>query len=254
MTRLLSGLVLGAVALAAVLWLPSSALRLLACLVAVLATREYLRVVHAPVEVPALALVAVGCWLVSAWRGDVAIRLLLAAALWVAYTVLRRGTPVQAAATQAFALVYIGLPLGMLASLHLQRGARATILLLGTIVASDSAQYYVGRRFGRRPLAPAISPKKTREGAVGGVVVGTVVMVVGGRAIFGAPLLLLAGLGVLVVVAGIFGDLFESSLKRASGMKDSSTAIPGHGGVLDRIDALLFAVPVFYVCLQAATL
>ena len=123
-----------------------------------------------------------------------------------------------------------------------------------TVIVSDTAQYYTGRAFGRRPLAPAISPKKTVEGAVGGFV-------------FGAALLAVVGAWWLparadracarcsastVVALGIAGDLFESMLKRSAGVKDSSALIPGHGGVLDRIDALLFAAPVYYIVLSTS--
>jgi phosphatidate cytidylyltransferase len=117
-----------------------------------------------------------------------------------------------------------------------------------TIVVSDSAQYYTGRAFGRRPLAPSISPKKTREGAVGGLIFGTAAMVLGGLRVFpAAPLAILVLSAATVVVLGIVGDLFESLLKRSAGVKDSSALIPGHGGVLDRIDSWLFAGPVYYV-------
>ncbi len=252
MTRLLSGVVLGAIALVAILFLPHTALRMLACGVAVLAGREYLKVAHAPASLPVLALVAAACWLVPEWRGDLALRLFMLVGSWVALIVLRHGTSIQDAGAQAFAPVYIGLPLGMLLAVHAQAGPRVTLLLIGTVVVSDSAQYYTGRMFGRRPLAPAISPKKTREGAIGGVAFGVLFMVLVGRLFLPAPSSSLAVLGVLVVVAGICGDLFESRLKRASGLKDSSSMIPGHGGVLDRIDALLFATPVFYFYLQAA--
>jgi phosphatidate cytidylyltransferase len=104
------------------------------------------------------------------------------------------------------------------------------------------------------PLAPAISPKKTREGAVGGVVVATAFMALVGPFFLPLPRAWLVALGVAVAIAGICGDLFESRLKRAAGMKDSSSIIPGHGGVLDRIDALLFAAPVFYFFLEGARL
>jgi len=251
MTRLFSGLALGAVALGAILFLPLPALRILACGVAVLAAHEYLRVAQTTTSFPVLALVAAACWLVPDWRGDLALRLSMLVAAWVAMTVLWRGTSVQNAGAQAFAPLYIGLPLGMLLAVHAQGGPRVTLLLIGTVVVSDSAQYYTGRMFGRRALAPAISPKKTQEGAIGGVVFGTLFMILVGRAFLAAPVWSLAVLGALVVAAGICGDLFESRLKRTAGLKDSSSIIPGHGGVLDRIDALLFAAPVFYFYLQS---
>jgi phosphatidate cytidylyltransferase len=116
------------------------------------------------------------------------------------------------------------------------------------IVVSDSAQYYTGRAFGRQPLAPTISPKKTVEGAIGGMIFGTLAFAFGARAVFpSSPFWFLALLGASVAGLGIVGDLFESLLKRSAGVKDSGTIIPGHGGVLDRIDSWLFAAPVYYV-------
>jgi len=170
-----------------------------------------------------------------------------------------RGRPVPGiladAAVTLFAPIYIGVPLGTLAWVRTDQllddrswqGRVALLLLLLIIVVSDSAQYYTGRAFGRRPLSPEISPKKTVEGAIGGVVFGTLATIVGGRYVFGSPLLVLALLGVAISLLGIVGDLFESLLKRSAGVKDSSNLIPGHGGVLDRIDSWLFAAPVYYV-------
>jgi phosphatidate cytidylyltransferase len=151
-------------------------------------------------------------------------------------------------AASALPALYIGLPLGAIAAVRTIGGREAVLLMLVTIVVSDSAQYYTGRAFGRTPLAPSISPKKTREGAIGGVVFGTLAMVAGGTRVFPAASLPMLALAAAAVVAlGIVGDLFESLLKRSAGVKDSSALIPGHGGVLDRIDSWLFAGPVYYV-------
>jgi phosphatidate cytidylyltransferase len=150
-----------------------------------------------------------------------------------------------------FPALYLGLPIGAMIAIRETRGREALLLLMLTVVVSDTAQYYSGRAFGRRLLAERISPKKTVEGALGGVVCGG-----GFLAIVGAwwlpvlPVLLRAALGVAVVALGITGDLFESMLKRSAGVKDSSALIPGHGGVLDRIDALLFAAPAYYIVLK----
>ena len=157
----------------------------------------------------------------------------------------------QATAAGALALVYLGIPLGSLVGVHLYGGRGAVLLLVFTIVVSDSAQYYAGRTFGRRPLAATLSPKKTIEGAIGGFVAAPIFLYFMGPEwipIATAPTI--APLGLALVAAGIAGDLFESMLKRAAAMKDSSTLIPGHGGVLDRIDALLFATPIFYLYLR----
>jgi phosphatidate cytidylyltransferase len=157
------------------------------------------------------------------------------------------------AAAAVFPALYIGLPIGAMIALRTIRGREALFLLLLTVMMSDTAQYYSGRAFGRRLLAPAISPKKTIEGAIGGFIFGALLMtVVGDWWLPSVPPLLRALLGVAIVALGIAGDLFESMLKRSAGVKDSSALIPGHGGVLDRIDALLFAAPIYYVFLKYA--
>jgi len=155
------------------------------------------------------------------------------------------------AAVSVFPCLYLGLPIGALVALRARRGPEGVFLLMFTIIVSDTAQYYTGRLFGRRPLAPAISPKKTIEGAVGGFVFGAVALAVAGIWwLPSVPPAMRALVGVAVVTLGITGDLFESMLKRSAGLKDSSDLIPGHGGVLDRIDALLFAAPIYYVVLK----
>ena len=253
MTRLISGVAMAAVALAAIRFLPVPALRVLACGVAMLAGHEFARITGSA-SAMARALVvggaAVVCWWVSINPPFAAVAAMLALLLVVAVSVLALDKGPQGAAMAAVSPAYLGMPLGMLVAVHAWRGWRATVLLVAAVVVSDSAQYYTGRLFGRRPLAPAISPKKTVEGAVGGVVFGTAFMAMAGA--WAVPDALpgqLALVGAGIVVFGICGDLFESRLKRAAGIKDSSSLIPGHGGILDRIDALLFAVPVFYLFL-----
>jgi phosphatidate cytidylyltransferase len=152
-----------------------------------------------------------------------------------------------------FPMLYLGLPIGALIAIRSMRGPAGLFLLMLTVMVSDTAQYYSGRMFGRTPLAPAISPKKTVEGAVGGFVFGMLLMAVAGHWwLPDVSLLIRSLLGAALVALGIAGDLFESFLKRRAGVKDSSALIPGHGGVLDRIDALLFAAPVYYIVLKYA--
>jgi phosphatidate cytidylyltransferase len=122
---------------------------------------------------------------------------------------------------------------------------------MGVVAGSDTAQYYTGRALGRRKLAPRVSPGKTIEGAAGGLVAAVAI----GAALssWGLPGVAWPGaaLGALLLALfGIAGDLFESLLKRSAGVKDSSALIPGHGGVLDRIDAYLFTFPMFYLFLR----
>ena len=150
-------------------------------------------------------------------------------------------------ASTLFPSLYLALPIGAMIAIR-EQGPEPLFLLMLTIIVSDTAQYYTGRLVGRRPLAPSISPKKTIEGAIGGVVLGTAAFaVIGIWWLPVVPMIVRVGIGLGVVAVGIAGDLFESLLKRSVGVKDSSSMIPGHGGFLDRIDALLFAAPFFYV-------
>jgi len=128
-------------------------------------------------------------------------------------------------------------------------GHRWLLAALALVWAADSGAYFAGRRFGRHKLAPTISPNKTIEGAVGGLVAGVAVALAFGT-FAGAGVAQLPALSLVAVVtvlASIVGDLIESLLKRQAGVKDSGTLIPGHGGVLDRIDGVLAALPVFAI-------
>ena len=251
MTRVISGTVLAAATLAAILFLPFIALRVLACAVAALAADEYLRITVGRRDVEGWivnAAVIYACWWAAVPAPLDMVVLSMVVVAWLAFAVLRQGRTVQEAAVAVVAPVYIGAPLGMLVALHRLAGWKGALVLITTVVVSDTAQYYVGRAVGRRPLAPTISPKKTVEGAIGGVVFGTLFMVLAIDRVFPAtPASTRALLGAVTVLLGIAGDLFESRLKRLADVKDSSARIPGHGGVLDRIDALLFAIPVFYL-------
>ena len=259
MTRVLSSVVLIVVALGLIWFLSSIALLAVAMAVAALAFIEYEKVVDAiGAKVPywtTLLATLLACAMVPFQWVDIP-SILAMALLLIALNVLRSdrvGTPILAdTAAAVLAPVYIGVPLGALVGVHAIAGREAMLLLIATVAVSDTAQYYTGRAFGRTPLAPLRSPKKTREGAVGGFIVAPIFLTVaGGYWLPIAPPVWLAALGVGIVIAGIIGDLFESMLKRAADMKDSGTLIPGHGGVLDRIDALLFAAPVFYFFLRA---
>lgn len=112
---------------------------------------------------------------------------------------------------------------------------------------ADSGAYFIGRKFGKRKLAPNVSPNKSIEGFIGGIITASfVAMGVGfGLELGTVALIAFLGLSGLTVLASVLGDLFESMLKRRAGIKDSGSILPGHGGVLDRIDSLLSATPVF---------
>lgn len=122
-------------------------------------------------------------------------------------------------------------------------GAWLVLFLLFLIWACDSGAYFTGRYFGKHKLCPNLSPGKTWEGAVGGVVIAAVVaLLTGGWLAF--PLVNRMAIGALIAVTAILGDLVESAMKREIGIKDFGSIMPGHGGVLDRFDSLLFSAPV----------
>jgi len=128
-------------------------------------------------------------------------------------------------------------------------GARRVMLFILLCVASDVGGYTVGVLLGRHPLAPSVSPKKTWEGLAGSVVLACVVGVVGVQIAFGGEPLVGVVLGLATVVTATLGDLAESLLKRDLELKDMGTLIPGHGGILDRLDSLVLTAPVVYVVL-----
>ena len=250
MTRVLSGIVMAAGALAAILFLPPLGLRIVVSILAAAAAFEYVGLIGMDDSRGRAAFVfATGytAWQLSA-GAQISLIPLIAMFLAGFCAVAFKRASGQQSVLGAFSIFYIGMPLGLLAALQIARGWRATVLLIATVVVSDSLQFYSGRMFGRHPLAPAISPKKTIEGAVGGAIAGTLFMVFAGPVVFpDFPRLLLGALGFVMVLLGILGDLFESRLKREAHVKDSSSLIPGHGGVLDRIDALLFVTPAFVI-------
>lgn len=258
-TRLISGALLLAAVVAAIWFLPPIAVLGIATLVSLLAFREYIDIaaragayVSGPAGAAAVALACVAVGMpglpVEAAIAGTTLGLSALALGNAAKTATRDGGALQTAAISAFAPLYIGVPLGLLSATRWMLGREAALLLILTVAASDTFQYYSGRMFGRNLLAPVVSPKKTVEGAIGGFLGGALSLAVVGH--WWLPQLSLPArivLGLAVAAVGIVGDLFESMLKRSVGMKDASAVIPGHGGVLDRIDALIFATPVFYV-------
>jgi phosphatidate cytidylyltransferase len=157
--------------------------------------------------------------------------------------------PIDQAALLFLGIVYIGLGFHYMIMTRLpEHGLFWTLFIFICIWITDSGAYFVGSKLGKRPLWPAISPKKSVEGAVGGVVAAVVAAVL--FALFaperiGVPHAI--GLGVVIGIVGQLGDLMQSAYKRVKGIKDTGTILPGHGGILDRTDSWLIVFPFLHV-------
>jgi phosphatidate cytidylyltransferase len=157
-----------------------------------------------------------------------------------------------AAGISSSALLLVGFPLSYAVRLHGWPSQGPQLLLFALVItwAADTTAYFVGRAMGKHPLAPHISPKKTWEGAVGSMF-GSLIVAWAFSYWVRIPIGHLVAMAVIGNVAGQMGDLLESAYKRSAGVKDSGGLLPGHGGVLDRIDALILCIPViwYYVVL-----
>ncbi|MCB1625597.1 MAG: phosphatidate cytidylyltransferase [Pseudomonadales bacterium] len=252
--RVITAALLGGVLLAVVLLLPpwaSVALFTLTILFGAWEWSGFMRAKSLVVRMGFVALIAVALLLSHRYviDRDALQGVLWIAALWWMVTFLwvalapQRVSPLAAAIAGVLVLVP-----AWIALVHLRtafaHGALWSLFVLGLAWAADTGAFFAGKFFGRVPLAPRVSPKKTWEGAVGGVCFGALA---GYLASFALPVQPLAFvlLSASVAAISIVGDLTESMLKRAAGMKDSGWLFPGHGGVLDRIDSVTAAAPAF---------
>jgi phosphatidate cytidylyltransferase len=201
-------------------------------------------------------IVAVGVGLGAAiyLRPELAFVWVLGAVVATSAAVLRAPGEISGAGarlgTAGFGVVYLGALPVSLALLHRDaaNGSLWVCAAIAVTFGNDTGAYFAGRAFGRHKLYPTISPAKTVEGAVGGLVASVALMLAGHFTV--APMLTITdclAVGVPAAVLGPIGDLVESMLKRAAGVKDSGRLLPGHGGMLDRIDALLFVSAWVYV-------
>jgi len=198
-------------------------------------------------------------WYVFVWNGvyaDFFLTLILLVLMCLEITRKETETAVAHIGTTILGVIYVGFLGSHLIMLrehplriNLDYGYGASFVFLAFVVtwAGDTGAYIVGSTIGRRPLIPRISARKTKEGSVGGLVFSVAAALVA-KETFAQYLLLwqAIALGVLAGVVGQFGDLFESLIKRGADIKDTSAMIPGHGGVLDRFDSLLFTAPLIY--------
>lgn len=254
--RVISGVVLGGL-LAAAVWVGGAAFDLLLAAAVLAGTRELELLARrvGPAPLP---------WLLYPLTSWLAFRFLLP--VRIQPLELGLGTAVVAGlgacllgrlglgrwAISVGAALYLGLTLGYFPGLLVWRphdahyGARLLTLTLLAIAACDIAAYAAGTTAGRHRLVPAISPRKTVEGAVAGLAASALVATALSPPLIGAAVPAGLALGVVVAVAAQAGDLVESALKREAQVKDSGVLVPGHGGLLDRVDSLLFVGPAVY--------
>jgi phosphatidate cytidylyltransferase len=255
--RVLTGVVGVPLLAALVLWRERPAFGVFTVLVSALGMREFTAMML-PASPPAqrFGLAAIGAGFTAGLYlfPGLCLPLTTAALILTAFTVLVAPGDLPHAGARlglgAFGVFYVGGLTALLGLLHrqLEDGPRWVLLALAATFANDTAAYFVGRAFGRHKLYPTISPGKTVEGAVGGVL-GAIAALFLVRATF-FPILTAVDcvlLGLPASLLGPVGDLVESLLKRSAGVKDSGRLLPGHGGLLDRIDALLFVGAWVYV-------
>ncbi|PJJ99992.1 phosphatidate cytidylyltransferase [Lysobacteraceae bacterium NML75-0749] len=275
-TRILAALVMAPLAIAAILFLPTPWMMLLAALVFLGGLWEWLKLADVDDTLTRSFLIAANLLLMvmivwasrTAQGGTMALFHLMMllgvgwwwlAVLWLRYSNFAARPGKLACAVKLLAGTLAVIP-AWCALLVIHGNPDETALIgpvprnhlwlltaLAIIWAADSGAYFAGRRFGKRKLAPIISPNKTVEGLIGGLLCALLVglgfgLLAGATA---AQLPWLAAAVLLTALASVVGDLFESLLKRQAGVKDSGTLIPGHGGILDRIDSVLAALPVF---------
>lgn len=258
LTRLVSGLTGLAVVLPIIIWGGPFGVWWLMLPFVAIALDEYARMaVPGQPHLERGAYLALGLGLVAVAvhaSQHLGVGLALAAIACLLVPMFTRGE-VETAANHAirlgFGLVYVPVLMAPLAFIRQDpHGVGWIFFLLASTWLGDTGAYFAGRSFGRTPLFPRVSPKKTREGVLGGLLLamlGGVVFSVG----FSLPIpwWLAAVLAGVLDIAGVVGDLAESMLKRAFGVKDSGSIMPGHGGVLDRIDSLLFTGPLLFAFL-----
>lgn len=262
-TRIISGIV-GIAISAYVIQRGGTVFAIAAAVLAVLAWFEFTRAFSHRGGNPALfsGLLGIGGMLYGAYTGrlDLILFAVMASSLLALLTsvLLRGDVSVPDACISVAGICYIGLPFAHLMMLRSLPGgpyvtpietfdlgtAMVWVMFIGTW-ASDSFGYFVGNAIGSHKLAPAISPNKTFEGFLGSLV-GTTAAAAGLGWLLHMPLHQMAGLGAAIAVLGTLGDLVESMMKRHTGIKDSGAIIPGHGGVWDRFDSVLFTAPLVY--------
>lgn len=268
--RVITAVILVTGLLAALIWLPLVGFDLLLLLVVLAGAWEWATLAGvgmAPLRFGFQSVLLLSCGLLLLQGGSWLQWLLLAAVLWwpcALYCILRQPQPVWLLRQPAALLIagwFVLVP-SWLAVYWLQRlpGERLFHVLwfIALVAAADTGAYFAGKAFGRRKLAPLVSPNKTWEGLVGGMIATAIVALAGARlgpspALHDISAFVVVPAALLLAVYSVVGDLFESLLKRTRSLKDSGTLLPGHGGVMDRLDSITAALPLFVLLLLHVT-
>lgn len=261
--RVITGICLALAAAAGIYWLPAAWLAAVFAVVGALAAWEWAGCVGLGAKrwrwlyvgsVAVVLAVAYGSEAAQAWAPW------LGAGIWAGAVVVILAYPAGRSlwgrhwVWAALGVAVIGCAwVGALVIRQQPQGALWLIWLFLLVGVADVGAYFTGRAWGRRKLAPNLSPGKTWEGVAGGALLSALVCG-GALAAWGRLSWFWAGVTLLLIAVGVFGDLLESLLKREAGAKDSGTLLPGHGGVLDRIDSALAALPIFALLLLAGLL
>lgn len=251
--RVLTALLLLGLTLAAIYLLPQRAFALLLGAVVLACGWEWSRLAGLESSVArggAVAVLALAMLLIETQPAQARFVLWLASGFWVFAVLLVVRFPRDARWLSGGAVALMGLPvlvgawLGLCAIRGAEHGGHWLLWLFCLVWGADIGAYFAGRRFGRRKLAPAVSPGKTWEGVLGGVLL-SLGLTLSALALSGQWTPIWIPVVLALIALSVFGDLFESVLKRQRGVKDSGSLLPGHGGLLDRVDALLPVLPVF---------
>jgi phosphatidate cytidylyltransferase len=262
-TRIITGLILGALLLTGIFMLPRLWAVLSFAAVFTIGAWEWggfgglasaLRVAYAA----CLALIYYAAWVWTDASAHLLMLLAIASAWWIVAFLWLSLAPGWHRAWLTLLCGLLVLPPAFIAVTRLQvsvdgfaRGPLIVLWLILMVCSADIGAYFAGRAFGRHKLAPRVSPGKTWEGAVGGLI-AVALIACAGAVYFGLPALPVTAFGVSVGVFSIVGDLTESMFKRAANLKDSSNILPGHGGLLDRLDSVTAAAPLYALGLFGA--